>query len=57
MPSIEAQLGAAVQDLKRSLTPAQLDQVLNVINIAISADRNQGRSVQPDKPLPVKVVK
>jgi hypothetical protein len=57
MPSIEAQLGAAVQDLKRSLTPAQLDQVLNVIKIAISADRNQGRSVQPDKPLPVKVVK
>jgi hypothetical protein len=57
MPSIEAQLGAAVQDLKRSLTPAQLDQVLNVIKIAISADRNQGRVYQPEKPLPVKVVK
>jgi hypothetical protein len=57
MPSIEAQLGAAVQDLKRSLTPAQLEQVLAVIRIAISADRHQGRISQPEKPLPVKVVK
>lgn len=57
MPSIEAQLGAAVQDLKRSLTPAQLEQVLDVIKIAISAERHQAHTPRPEKPLPVKVVK
>lgn len=38
MPSLETQLGAALQDLKRSLAPDQLDKVLAVIRLCIEAD-------------------
>jgi hypothetical protein len=56
MPTFDAQLGAAVQDLKKSLTKAQLDQVFDFLKLAFKS-YEAGKTIQPDKPLPVKVVK
>jgi hypothetical protein len=47
MPSIETQLGAAIQKLKRALTPEQLEEVLHVIKLCIAADGRRPTQTPP----------